>query len=100
MVAVPKPGDLRPRVYRLSGSARERGHQFGAAAAEPLRQRLEWPDARRARAKLAGAGTSGHAATTRIREFLHEHCPQLVEEMAGVGEGAGLPFEDAFFLSV
>ncbi|MFB6783451.1 C45 family autoproteolytic acyltransferase/hydrolase [Streptomyces sp. NPDC056352] len=90
------PAPAFPRI-RVRGTARERGVQYGARARPQVHsardgyersfaeQGLSWPEA------VAFARRHLPAVTTAY--------PELVEEMAGIAEGAGLPFEDIFTIN-
>jgi isopenicillin-N N-acyltransferase-like protein len=86
-------------VIRISaGSAGERGVQYGRAQPALIRDCLDktyhyW---------RAVHGLSRHeclAQSERFMPYVQEIGPDLIEEMAGIADGAGLTPEDIFFLN-
>jgi isopenicillin-N N-acyltransferase-like protein len=85
-------------LIEVSGGHREIGRQVGEAASEHIRRSLayyedniEWL-----------AGMSFPAAEQRalgLLPFAQRQLPQYVEELAGMAEGAGVPFESLLVLN-
>ncbi len=78
---------------RLKGTPRERGRQHGEALRADIRNVLDtWiaPFARKPASPEVPA----------MRRFLEKNFPRIVEEIQGIGEGAGIPPEQAFLLNV
>jgi isopenicillin-N N-acyltransferase like protein len=87
------------RLVKLSGSPRERGRQHGQALAGAIASLYDRYMANAAEGKpplierdlLAYA--MGHLPESRA------YCPDLIEEIDGIAEGANLPFEKLWFLN-
>lgn len=83
---------------RLEGDAHERGRQHGQAGRDQIRAALEvygawltsYARIDKARAHEFGAACAGVIAS---------HYPELVTEMEGIAEGAGVPFLDVMVLN-
>ncbi|MEX2286851.1 MAG: C45 family peptidase [Planctomycetaceae bacterium] len=77
-------------LYRAAGRPVELGRQHGEQAAEKIRGFLDY---------LAGQLKLSHESLrTRARRFVplfETACPHLLEEIAGLADGAGVDFADA-----
>lgn len=89
-------------LLRVSGSHLEMGRQIGEERRESVRRSIET-----ARELLSDAyeelELTWDAAQIQSRKYLpfaQERYPQYVEEMTGIAEGAGVPFEDVSVLNV
>lgn len=93
----PEPGGLRPEkklssapinVLRLEGTPREMGRQHGTALREEIRELLRRYEqlAERHGFMLADAARLGHELAPLFSESTRE-------EIAGIAEGSGLPYE-------
>jgi isopenicillin-N N-acyltransferase like protein len=84
----------------IAGDARARGRAHGRALAPLVRGHLEaW------KASLPHAGDpQGYVAAllrdTDFRPAIQAHAPDLLDEVAGVAEGAGLPADEIFALQL
>jgi acyl-CoA:6-aminopenicillanic acid acyl transferase len=85
--------------FRVAGTHREIGRQFGEAAAPLIRYHLN-----RALARLeAGGRISRHdvmAAAMRYRPYVQAYARFLDDEIVGVSEGAGLSLDEAYLLQL
>ena len=81
----------------ISGSPRERGHQYGAAAAARVRRGVEHYVEQFAAYGLDRRAIHCHVESylPRIRAF----DPAFIEEMQGIAEGAGVDFEAVVLLN-
>ncbi len=93
---------LAPTVFpsfRLAGTHRQIGRQFGEAAAPLIRHHLDRVLARlEAHSRLSRA--EALAAAMQYRPYVLAHAPFLDEEVVGVAEGAGLSLEEAYLLQL
>jgi isopenicillin-N N-acyltransferase like protein len=96
----PQPkGPLHPNpppLVRVSGTHREMGRQMGEATKKQVHHSLE-----NARKLLAEAYTylelTWEGAQIQARKYIpfaQERYPQFVEEMIGIAEGSGVPFDE------
>ena len=88
-----------PPVYRWAGSAKEIGRQHGLAFAAEIRK-----DAMRETSRFAALmGRSEAAAQERfwdLHQGIYEKwLPESLEEILGLGEGAGISFLEAFLVA-
>jgi isopenicillin-N N-acyltransferase like protein len=96
------PNIVAPSVFprfRLAGSHRQIGRQFGEVAAPLIRHHL-----RRALARLEAhshlSRTDALAAAMQYRPYVQAHAPFLDEEVIGVAEGSGLSLDEAYLLQL
>ncbi len=85
-------------VIDIEGEPFARGHQYGARAAEAIRQNL---DAYRRLIAYHG-GLEGDVATAAALAFapiLEDHAPALLEEMRGIAAGAGCDLADLLLIN-
>ena len=93
------PGTTQYPLVRASGPARERGRQYGRQVRQRIQNTLsgyadlfmayaeiEWPEVRR--------------YGLRYEPIIRAHNAELVEEMHGIAEGAGVDFEDVLAINV
>lgn len=85
--------------YRLSGTHREIGQQFGEATAEIVRQHRDLAMARLG-TRSGISPQEALAAAMRYRPYVMAHAPFLDEEIQGVAEGAGLSLPEAYLLQL
>jgi len=71
------------RYIELQGGPREIGRRHGAAFAEDIRKYFEFYCARARKTRVSPL----------IRTYLEERFPEVAEEIEGIGEGAGLSYE-------
>lgn len=90
-----------PPVIKVSGSHYEMGRQIGQACAEAVRHSIE-----NAKALLQGSFATiqltWEGAQIHSRKYLlfaQEKYPQYIDEMAGIADGAGVPFDDLVVLN-
>ncbi|MFD5226707.1 C45 family autoproteolytic acyltransferase/hydrolase [Microbacterium sp. NPDC058342] len=92
--------DTRPiRMIEISGDARTRGRQHGEGAADLIALSLEYYR----EALTQQTGMSWAAITDSVSRWLpvsEQLAPQLVEEMRGIAEGAGVSFAEIVTLNV
>jgi isopenicillin-N N-acyltransferase like protein len=85
--------------YRLSGTHRAIGRQFGEACAGLIGRHRDLALARLGTRR--GVTREGAlAAAGRYRDYVIEHAPFLDEEVQGVAEGAGLSLAEAYLLQL
>jgi isopenicillin-N N-acyltransferase-like protein len=95
--AVPEMNGAGIREVTASGGPRELGLQHGRAAGDLIASVYEL------RMQVASRGTAVPAVLDRAMvyaPFVQRYAPELLEEVRGIGEGAGIGFERAFFLQV
>jgi isopenicillin-N N-acyltransferase-like protein len=86
-------------VLTLSGSAHQRGQHYGAAAAPLIRHSI----ASYARLFAYRRGIDWQTSQALALEFLPllaDYCPELLEEMQGIADGAGLHLGEIVALNV
>ena len=87
---------VRFNVIEMSGSRHEMGAQYGRECRELIHDlvanfdRMLVPEEYLEEAREVAAGALPH---------VRREAPELIEEVEGIAEGAGLPFEDVFRLS-
>lgn len=82
-------------IYRAQGSHRELGRQHGEQAAEKIKAHLE--------VMMSGSKMTRESLNRRALKFepmFAKYCPHLVEEMRGLGEGAGITFAEAMAVNI
>ncbi|GAA2076494.1 C45 family autoproteolytic acyltransferase/hydolase [Streptomyces albiaxialis] len=85
-------------VIEISGSPRDRGRQYGEAVRDRLRAAMGYYEA----AFGASAGLTWQQVTARAERWLEPvgaYAPELVEEMRGTAEGAGVDLLDVLALN-
>jgi isopenicillin-N N-acyltransferase-like protein len=84
-------------LYEIHGSPLERGRSYGSQAKDRVRRTLEHYKAQVSRHELDGATISEviRAVTPAVRKFDANY----LDEMRGIAEGAGVSFEDIFFIN-
>ncbi|MBA3069247.1 MAG: hypothetical protein FP825_12320 [Hyphomonas sp.] len=88
-------------LITLRGSARERGRQHGSACAGDIRRlRAAWERHVAAPGAEARAYMQQFRADTGYVEGFRTYAPHLLEEIEGIADGAGLPFDDIFDLQL
>ena len=85
--------------FRVAGSHRQIGRQFGEASAPLIRRHLD-----KALARLEGKSSltraDALAAAMLYRPYVQAHAPFLDEEIVGVAEGAGVALDEAYLLQL
>src|SRR5919108_3875246 len=84
-------------LIEVSGPPRERGRQYGRQAADRIALGV-----RHYTAQLESARLDGAAIGELVREYvphMEGFDPAYVEEMRGIAEGAGVPFDDVALLN-
>jgi isopenicillin-N N-acyltransferase like protein len=79
-------------LIEISGPPRERGRQYGRQTADRIRK-----GASHYFAQLKELSLDADGAAELVRDYLpgiEAFEPTYIEEMAGIAEGAGVPFED------
>jgi hypothetical protein len=85
--------------YRVVGTHRAIGRQFGEACGELIERHRDLALARLGKNKgLTPA--SALAAAARYRGYVLDHAPFLDEEVQGVAEGAKIPLAEAYLLQL
>lgn len=87
------------RTIEISGTPRERGRQYGEAAADLIEGAIGYYEA----ALTQQTGMSWAAITDSVKRWLpvcEQHAPHLVEEMQGIADGSGRSFEEILTLNV
>ncbi|KAB8142429.1 peptidase C45 [Chloroflexia bacterium SDU3-3] len=85
-------------IIEVSGGPRERGRQYGQQAAALVRRSV----ASYARLFAFTRGVDwrqAHGEALRYLPVIERHAPDIAEEMRGIAEGAGLPFESVLALN-
>ncbi len=94
--AVSSPHPNPPPLIRIKGSHQEMGRQYGEACARQVRHSIE--NARELIAStypvLELTWEGAQIQASKYIPFTRERYPQYVEEMMGMAEGAGVPFDD------
>ena len=101
--SAPQAGQIvAPSVFprfRVAGSHRQIGRQFGEAAAPLIRHHLNKALARlEAHSSLTRADPL--AAAMQYRPYVQAYAPFLDEEVVGVAEGSGLALDEAYLLQL
>ena len=78
----------RGKVLHLTGSPREQGRQLGRGAAELIRENLLLARTQRQEVLNGIDRTDYEAITRRNAQWVCRELPQLLEEIAGIAEGA------------
>jgi isopenicillin-N N-acyltransferase-like protein len=92
-IGAPKPAEYP--LIRAAGSYRELGRQHGEQAAEKIKAHVE--------KMLAGERVSRdefHRRALAFQPLFQKHCGHLVDELRGLGEGAGIPFAEALAVNI
>ena len=89
------PRGQRYPCYRVEGTHRQLGRQHGEQAKEQIGGHLSFM---RGSMKLSSRQLRDRGL--RFRSLFDQHCPQFVEEIEGLGEGAGISFEDAMAVNI
>ena len=74
-------------LIECSGSPREMGRQYGEQARDSIHANREWWQTERRVAE-------SDATLASSREFLCERIPDVYEELHGIAEGSGMPFDE------
>ncbi len=85
--------------YRLTGSHRAIGRQFGEACGDLIHRHRDLALARLGK-NAAITPASALAAAARYRGYVLDYAPFLDEEVHGVAEGAHLPLAEAYLLQL
>ncbi|GAB7079346.1 C45 family autoproteolytic acyltransferase/hydolase [Megalodesulfovibrio paquesii] len=92
---------LMPHVLELSGTPYERGRIHGETCRglihEFVESVIQVHQANNSLLKAEHSQLTGYCL--RNVGFLQKWCPELVEEMQGIADGAGLPFADILYLN-
>jgi hypothetical protein len=85
--------------FRLAGTHRQIGRQFGEAAAPLIRHHLDRA-LQRLEAHSSLSRAQALAAAMQYRPYVLAHARFLDEEVVGVAEGAGLSLDEAYLLQL
>jgi isopenicillin-N N-acyltransferase-like protein len=86
------------QIVELKGSAYEMGLQHGKALTEEIRANLTlYFDMVKGLAGTDPEVCLQHAG--KFQEAIHSHAPELLEEMQGIAEGAGVSLDEILFLN-
>jgi len=91
----PAPPPPAYRIVRAQGNHRELGQQHGEQAVEEIRAHIDHIGHRQ---KLSRARLRSKAL--RFQPLFAEHCPHLLTEIEGLGEGAGVPLAEALAVNI
>jgi isopenicillin-N N-acyltransferase like protein len=86
---------LRYPLYRCAGNHRELGRQHGAQARDRVRAHVAY-----LRQGFRGSRDAFNRSALAFVPTLDRHCPHLVEEIRGLGEGAGVTFPEAIACNI
>ncbi|MCG7508756.1 C45 family autoproteolytic acyltransferase/hydolase [Mesorhizobium retamae] len=84
-------------LIEIHGTPRERGRQYGQAAAERIKRGVSHYLKQFADCGLDGRGIRSHVESYLPR--IHAYDGDLVEEMKGIAEGAGIDFDSVVLLN-
>lgn len=76
----------------LTGTARERGYQYGSQVPELIKKNIAFY-----RTMFEGFGVPWETAgkiSKKFEPFIRDYYPEALEEISGVAEGANLSYED------
>ena len=93
MTNAQRPGDAAMKrfpLYRAEGGHRRLGRLHGEQAAEKIKAHLDYMSTQ---LKLSPDEIRERAA--RFEPLFERHCPHLLEELAGLAEGAGIELAEA-----
>jgi isopenicillin-N N-acyltransferase-like protein len=82
-------------LYRARGTHRELGRQHGEQATHQIKAHIEVMCAQQ---RLSREQLRQRAA--RFQPAFDRYCPHLLDEMRGLGEGAGVTFEEAMACNI
>jgi isopenicillin-N N-acyltransferase like protein len=85
--------------FRLAGTHRQIGRQFGEAAAPLIRHHLDRA-LERLEAHSSLSRAEALAAAMQYRPYVQAFAPYLDEEVVGVAEGVGLTLQEAYLLQL
>ncbi len=86
-------------AFRLGGTHRTIGRQFGEACGDLIHRHRDLALTRLSRNKQLTPAQALTAAA-KYRDYVREHAPFLDEEVQGVAEGAHLPLAEAYLLQL
>lgn len=90
-----------PPLIRVGGTHRDIGHQIGEACADQVRRSAE--NARQllesAYEELQLTWDGAQIQARKYLPFIQERFPQYVEELMGISEGSGVPFDDVVVIN-
>jgi isopenicillin-N N-acyltransferase-like protein len=86
----------RFNVIEMSGTRHEMGRTYGRACRPLIRRLVKHFDAMLMPEELR---EEGRAMALEAVPHVRSEAPQLIEEVEGIAEGAGVPFEEIFLLS-
>ena len=76
----------------LTGTARERGYQYGSQVPELIKKNIAFY-----RTMFEGFGVPWETAgkiSKKFEPFIRDYYPEALEEISGLAEGANLSYED------
>jgi len=82
-------------LFRVKGTHREMGRQHGEQASQYIRMHL---DVLSSSGKITREKLQQRAG--KFKPMFEEYCPHLLDEMRGIGEGAGVSLEEAMACSI
>lgn len=86
-----KPTIAQYQLFRVEGTHREMGRQHGEQASRQIRAHAG--QIGRSRAQL-------QAQASRFKPLFEKYCPHLLDEIAGLAEGAGITLEEAMAVNI
>ena len=81
--------------YRAEGTHRQLGQQHGEQAKEHIKAHLDFMCA-----SMKFSRDQLQQCALRFRPLFDKHCPHLVDEIEGLGEGAGISLADALATNI
>jgi isopenicillin-N N-acyltransferase-like protein len=87
-------------LIRLQGTPREQGRQHGSRGHDGIHENIEI--ARRALTRYPDRGSAGEVERLLVASeaYAARHAPELLEEIAGIAEGAGADYRDVLHLNL
>ena len=79
------------RLFQVEGTHREMGRQHGEQASKQIRAHVE---------QMGRSRDQLQAHATRFKPLFEKHCPHLLDEIAGLAEGAGVTLAEALAVNI
>ena len=79
------------RLFQVEGTHREMGRQHGEQASKQIRAHVE---------QMGRSRDQLQAQATRFKPLFEKHCPHLLDEIAGLAEGAGVTLAEALAVNI
>jgi hypothetical protein len=85
---------------RLQGTPREQGYQHGSRARDAIHENVEIARAALIRPPARGSAGEAERLLAANEAYAARHAPELLEEIAGIAEGAGADYRDVLQLNL